>query len=137
MTGNVPILLVENDIVDHILVKQAFTDLGITRPLEIRTDGEAALSYLRDAKNVKPAVIFLDLDMPRMNGLEFLKTMKEDENLKIIPVVMLTTSREEQDKAACFRLGVAGYMVKPLEYARFVEVIETMNRYWTFSELPT
>ena len=74
--------------------------------------------------------------MPRMNGIEFLRVVKQDETLKRIPVVVLTTSTEEQDKLDSFDLGVAGYMVKPVDYQQFVEVIKTIDLYWTLSELP-
>ncbi len=74
--------------------------------------------------------------MPRMNGVEFLKHMRADERLKPIPVIVLTTSREEQDRVSSFNLGVAGYMIKPVDYLQFVEVIRAINLYWTLSELP-
>jgi CheY-like chemotaxis protein len=74
--------------------------------------------------------------MPRMNGFEFLKIAKQDEVLKMIPVVVFTISKEEQDKVESFKLGVAGYMVKPVDHKQFVEVIRTINLYWKLSELP-
>ena len=74
--------------------------------------------------------------MPRMNGIEFLKVVKSDNELKKIPVVVLTTSQESRDKFDTFRLGIAGYIVKPAEYKKFVEAIKTINLYWTLSELP-
>ena len=74
--------------------------------------------------------------MPKMNGVEFLKVAKRDEALKSIPVVVLTTSQEEQDKVDSFDLSVAGYMIKPVDYQQFVEVIRTIDLYWTLSELP-
>ena len=73
--------------------------------------------------------------MPRMDGIEFLRIVKNDENLRKIPVVVLTTSVEEQDKVESFNLGVAGYMVKPMDYGQFVEVVKTIHLYWTLSEL--
>jgi CheY-like chemotaxis protein len=73
--------------------------------------------------------------MPRMNGLEFLEVVKADPLLKRIPVIVLTTSRQEQDRVASFCLGVAGYMVKPVNYHQFVEVVRTIDLYWTLSEL--
>jgi CheY-like chemotaxis protein len=94
------------------------------------------LEYLRDEKNEKPCIILLDLNMPRMNGIEFLKIAKQDELLKMIPVVILTTSKEDRDKVESFKLSIAGYMIKPVDYQQFVEVIKTINIYWTLSELP-
>jgi len=70
-----------------------------------------------------------------MNGIEFLRVIKNDDSLKKIPVVVLTTSKEEEDKVESFSLGVAGYMIKPVDYIKFVEVIRTINLYWTLSEL--
>jgi CheY-like chemotaxis protein len=135
-----PILLVEDDSVDAMTVKRAFKDLKITNLLVHKFNGEEALEYLRSNgngnSNGKPCVILLDLNMPRMNGVEFLKVIKADDKLKKIPVVVLTTSQEQQDKIESFKLSVAGYMLKSVDYKRFVEVIRTINLYWTLSELP-
>jgi len=79
----------------------------------------------------------LDLNMPKMNGTEFLKIVKKDELLKKIPVVVLTTSSQQQDVVESFKLGAAGYMVKSVDYGKFVETIRTINLYWTLSELPS
>jgi len=78
----------------------------------------------------------LDLNMPIMNGIEFLQNVKQDPELRRIPVVVLTTSEEQQDKMRSFDLGVAGYMTKPVDYRQFVEVVRSINLYWTISELP-
>jgi CheY-like chemotaxis protein len=136
MKGSKPILLVEDDLVDIMTVQRIFNDLHITNSLEITEDGEKALTFLKDPGNEKPCIILLDLNMPRMNGIEFLRMAKQDEELKRIPVVVLTTSAEEQDKLDSFNLGVAGYMLKPLDYKQFVEVLRTIDCYWTLSELP-
>ncbi len=90
---------------------------------------------MRDESHEHPGIILLDLNTPRMNGIEFLRIVKQDPNLKRIPVVVLTTSKEEQDKLDSFSLGVAGYMIKPVDYLQFVEVMRTINLYWTLSEL--
>jgi CheY-like chemotaxis protein len=128
--------LVEDDIVDVMTIKRAFKDVKITNPMQICENGLVAFAYLRDQKNRKPGIILLDINMPKMNGIEFLKIIKEDEELKKIPVVMLTTSKAEQDKIESFNLSVAGYMIKPVDYLQFVEVIKTIHLYWTLSELP-
>ena len=130
------ILLVEDDVVDVMTVKRALKDLKVTNPLIVAGNGEEALEYLRDGKNKKPGIILLDLRMPKMNGVEFLKVAKQDGALRSIPVVVLTTSQEDQDKVDSFDLGVAGYMIKPVDYQQFVEVIRTIDLYWTLSELP-
>lgn len=135
MRDNKPILLAEDDMVDAMTVKRAFKEIHITNPLIIVENGEEALAYLRDKNNTKPAIILLDLNMPKMNGIEFLKITKKDDDLKRIPVVVLTTSKEEQDKTESFNLGVSGYMIKPIDYVQFLEVIKTIHLYWTLSEL--
>ncbi len=131
-----PILLVEDDRVDAMTVKRALKEIKVVNRLDVVGDGEEALSFLRDPENEMPCIILLDLNMPRMNGIEFLRVAKQDETLKKIPVVVLTTSRDEQDKVDTFEMGVAGYMVKPVDYQQFVEVVKTINLYWTLSELP-
>ena len=136
MRNSKSILLVEDDNVDAMTVKRAFKDLKVLNPLVITTNGEEALQYLRNESNETPCVVLLDLNMPKMNGIEFLKVVKADETLRKIPVVVLTTSKEESDIVESFNLGVAGYIVKPVDYKRFVEAIRAIDLYWTLSELP-
>jgi CheY-like chemotaxis protein len=137
MRSTKPILLVEDDRVDAMTVKRALKEIKVTNRLDIASDGEDALTSLRDPENEVPCIILLDLNMPRMSGVEFLREVKRDEMLRRIPVVVLTSSREEQDKVDSFNLGVAGYMIKPVDYQQFVETIRTINLYWTLSELPS
>jgi len=136
MKSNRPILLVEDDRVDAMTVMRALQELHVTNRLVIVSDGEAALSLLRNSENETPCIILLDLNLPKMNGIEFLKVVKFDDKLKIIPVVVLTTSSEEQDKFDSFNLCAAGYMVKPVDYIKFLEIIKTIDAYWSLSELP-
>jgi CheY-like chemotaxis protein len=136
MRSSKPILLVEDDLVDAMIVKRALKDIKVINRLDIAEDGERALTYLENSENELPGIILLDLNMPRMNGIEFLQRVKTDERLKKIPVVVLTTSKEEQDKVDSFELGVAGYMIKPVDYKKFVEVVKAIDLYWTLSELP-
>lgn len=131
-----PILLVEDDHVDTMTVQRSLRDLNVTNPLATAPNGEEALEYLRDKRNKRPCVILLDLNMPRMNGIELLKILKADDELKMIPVVILTTSEDMQDKISTFGLSAAGYIVKPTDYKKFVEAMRTINVYWTLSELP-
>jgi CheY-like chemotaxis protein len=130
------VLLVEDDRVDAMTVQRAFRDLKITNSLDIVSDGEEALEYLRNNGHRRLGIILLDLNMPRMNGIEFLRIARQENALNGTPVVVLTTSREEQDKVGTFNLGVAGYMVKPVDYRQFLEVVRTIKLYWTLSELP-
>lgn len=131
-----PILLIEDDTTDTITVKRSFNDLKIENPLVCVTGGKEALEYLQDRKNIKPCVILLDLIMPEMNGIEFLRIVKSHDVLKTIPVVALTVSQQQQDKIESFELGIAGYIIKPSDYESFVKAIETINIYWNYSELP-
>ena len=131
-----PILLVEDDTVDQSTVKRALKEIKITNDLFIANNGEEALLFLKNNPDNHPGIILLDLNMPRMNGIEFLKILKVDELLKLIPVVVLTTSNEESDRLESFKLSVAGYMTKPVDYVKFVEVVKTINWYWTLSQFP-
>ncbi len=132
-----PILLVEDDIVDAASVERTLKDLNITNPLIHLNNGKEALEYLRNTNNQRPSLILLDLNMPVMNGLEFLKIIKADDTLKKLPVVVLTTSGDSQDKDESFNYSVAGYIVKPPSHKQFVEAFKTIELYWTRSELPS
>lgn len=136
MNSERSILLVEDDVVDAMTVKRALKELKVTNPLIVKGNGEEALEHLRNAQTKHPCIIILDLNMPRMNGIEFLRVVKQDETLRRIPVVVLTTSKGEQDRFESFNLSVAGYMLKPVEYPQFVEVVRGINLYWTLSEMP-
>lgn len=136
MRSKRPLLLVEDDQVDAMTVKRAFKEIHIANRLEIVSNGSEALSFLRNSENETPCIILLDLNMPKMNGVEFLKIKNQDENIRRIPVIVLTTSEEEQDRANSFDLGIAGYMVKPVDYRSFVDVVKTIDLYWTLSRLP-
>ena len=131
-----PVLLVEDDTIDAMTVRRAFRDLNVTNSLQHALNGEEALAYLQEESNEHPCVILLDLNMPKMNGIEFLRVVKADPSLRRIPVVVLTTSNEERDIVESFRLSVAGYIIKPVDYRKFVEAIQTIDLYWTLSELP-
>lgn len=136
MKSKKPILLLEDDTVDVMTVKRAIKDINIVNKLYVASNGEEGLEILRDENIEKPCIIFLDINMPKMNGIEFLKELRTDEALKHIPVIMMTTSKEEQDKLETFRLGIAGYMLKPVDYVKFVEIMKTIDFYWTLSEMP-
>ena len=132
-----PILLVEDDVVDMMSVKRALKDLNVTNKLYHVENGEEALEFLRNPENERPAIILLDINMPKMNGIEFLNVAKNEESIRRIPVIVLTTSRGEMDKMQTFNLGVAGYMIKPVDYQQFVEVMRAISVYWTISEIST
>lgn len=136
MKGQRPILLVEDDEVDVLTVRRALRDLKVENDLILASDGEEALGFLRGGGGPRPALILLDLNMPRMNGFEFLRAAREGDLIEGIPVVVLTTSRQDQDIFEGFKLNVAGYMVKPVDYRKFVEMMQAIDLYWTLSELP-
>ncbi len=129
------ILLVEYDSADAIMVKRALKDLKVTNPLVHSKTSKQALEDLKNEDNEKPCVILLDLNMPKPNGVEFLKTLKTDKTLKKILVVALTASTKEQDLIKSFKLNVAGYILKPVNYKKFVEMTLTIPLCWTLSEL--
>ncbi|ARP81881.1 two-component system response regulator [Bordetella genomosp. 9] len=135
-TTTSPILLVEDDTVDAMTVKRALKEINVANPLVRRENGEEAIEYLRDAGNERPCIILLDLNMPVMNGIEFLHVIKADEQLRRLPVIVLTTSEEQQDKINSFNMSVAGYIAKPVDYRQFVGVMRSIDLYWTISELP-
>lgn len=134
MKNSASLLLVEDDLVDVMTVRRALRELNVTNPLRVVHNGEEALADLRSPGQPLPGLILLDLNMPRMNGIEFLAAAKHDPVLCRIPVVVLTTSAEERDRVNSFQLSVAGYMIKPVDYLQFVEVIRTIQLYWTLSE---
>jgi CheY-like chemotaxis protein len=107
MRNSNPILLVEDDNVDVMTVKRALKDLNIKNQLVSTANGEEALEYLKNNDNNKPCIILLDLNMPKMNGIEFLTIIKADKTLKTIPVIVLTTSSQQQDIAESFKFSVA------------------------------
>ena len=133
------ILLVEDDDVDVMNVERAFKKNNISNPLLVAKDGQEALDMLK-GKNGReklvptPQVILLDLNMPRMGGLEFLQKLRKDRELKNISVFVMTTSDEDSDKFAAYDLNVAGYILKPLSFERFVKAVSILNHYWTLCE---
>jgi CheY-like chemotaxis protein len=131
------ILLVEDDEIDVMNVKRAFDKNHITNPLYVAGNGLEALEKLRSGE-VPPGrrIVLLDLNMPKMNGIEFLRKLRSDPALAPTPVVVLTTSNNDRDKIEAFNLNVAGYLVKPVTFAEFSELMVTLNKYWTLVEMP-
>jgi CheY-like chemotaxis protein len=135
------ILLVEDDEVDVLTVRRAFKKNKITNPLYVASNGLEALEMLRGVNGQPPVVpshrrlVLLDLNMPRMNGIEFLQVIRADPALKSIPVVVLTTSEEEQDRVEASQLNAAGYLLKPVQFSDFVELTAVLNQYWMLSRI--
>jgi CheY-like chemotaxis protein len=131
------ILLVEDDAVDVLTVRRAFDRNHIANPLFVAGDGIEALERLRgDAIPVDRRLVLLDLNLPRMNGIEFLRALRDDAALAATPVVVLTTSNDEGDRVRAYDLNVAGYLLKPVTFGSFCELMAAMNKYWTLVELP-
>jgi CheY-like chemotaxis protein len=128
-----PILLVEDDVVDASTVKQALADLRVKNDVIHKNDGEEAIEYLRDDRKQKPALILLDLNMPKISGVELLKLIREDVLLQHIPVVVLTVSKYEQDKLDTFNLGVQGYIIKAVDYDAFLRATDIIIQYWSWN----
>jgi CheY-like chemotaxis protein len=131
------ILLVDDDEVDVMNVRRAFEKNRILNPLHVATDGVEALEALRTgAVSRERRLILLDLNMPRMNGIEFLRHLRADPQLAPTPVVVLTTSNDDKDRIEAWDLNVAGYLLKPVTFINFVELMAALNKYWSLVELP-
>jgi CheY-like chemotaxis protein len=131
------ILLVDDDEVDVMTVKRAFAKANIVNQMFVATDGVQALEMLRnDGIPPQRRLVLLDLNMPRMNGIEFLNEVRRDPALQSLTVVVLTTSNEDRDRVEAYQLNVAGYLVKPVTFHSFADVMATMNKYWTLMEMP-
>ena len=136
------LLLVEDDEVDVMNVKRAFKKHNITNPLFVASNGLEALQMLRGQEEKSSFVpstrrlILLDLNMPNMGGIEFLKELRSDPELRSTPVIVLTTSNQDKDRVEAYHLNVAGYILKPVTFANFAETMVALNKYWTLCELP-
>jgi len=131
------ILLVEDDEVDVMNVQRAFERNHMTSALFVAGNGLEALDMLRS--NLIPKerrLILLDLNMPKMNGIEFLEELRADPELSSTPVVVLTTSNDDQDKLDAFNFNVAGYMLKPVTFSAFCDKMATLDKYWALVEMP-
>jgi CheY-like chemotaxis protein len=131
------ILLVDDDELDVMNVQRAFRKNSIQNPLYIAHDGVEALKMLRDQEVPGDRrIILLDLNMPRMGGIEFLREIRADPNLRHSSVIVLTTSAEDRDRVDAYNLHVAGYLLKPVTLPAFMDIMATLNRYWSLNELP-
>jgi len=131
------ILLVEDDEVDVMNVRRAFERNNVSNPLYVAGNGIEALEMLRNGTvPSERRLILLDLNMPKMNGIEFLQALRADPELSSAPVVVLTTSNDDQDKIDAYNLNVAGYLLKPVTFSNFCERMTTLNKYWTLVEMP-
>jgi CheY-like chemotaxis protein len=141
-TQQLNILLVEDDEVDVMNVQRALNKNDTDATLYRAANGLEALAMLRTNSQITTTdnsrlLILLDLNMPKMGGLEFLKELRADRNLGKLPVVILTTSMHNSDLATAYQYNVAGYLIKPITFISFVEMIDVLTRYWSMSEMPS
>ncbi|MGH8101972.1 MAG: response regulator [Chthoniobacterales bacterium] len=142
MNGLKRILLVEDDPKDVELTMTGLAEYNLANEVVVAHDGEEALDYLHrrekfaSRSNGNPAVILLDLKLPKVNGFEVLEQVRADENLKMIPVVVLTSSHEERDLVKSYKLGVNGYVVKPVEFHQFVNAVKELGIFWAVINEP-
>jgi len=130
------ILLVEDDELDVENVRRAFKRANIDTPLWVAADGEEALRLLRSSEIPrKRRLVLLDLNLPKMSGIELLRELRSDPALRAQSVVVLTTSNEDRDRTEAYSLNVAGYLLKPIAFQKFVEVVSALYRYWSLVEL--
>lgn len=131
------LVLVEDDEIDVMNVRRALERAHVTNPVFVAHNGVEGLELLRS--NAVPRdrrLVLLDLNMPRMNGIEFLRELRNDPALRSTPVVVLTTSDDDRDKVQAYDLNVAGYLLKPVTFVNFVDVMAALNKYWALVELP-
>jgi len=142
MTNLGRILMVEDDPKDVELTLTALEEYNLANEVVVTGDGEEALDYLycrgkfADRSSENPAVLLLDLKLPKVDGLEVLQQVRSDENLKMIPVVVLTSSHEEKDMVASYRLGVNAYVVKPVDFHEFVNAVKELGVFWAVINEP-
>ena len=128
------VLLVEDNLIEIMKMKRTISLLKLKHTIHEAKNGEEALNFLEDKANI-PDIILLDLNMPKINGIEFLKILKANDDLKHIPTIILTTSNNQKDLLECYRTGMSGYVLKPLKYEDYVKKIEIVLDYWSVNEL--
>ncbi|TXD50472.1 MULTISPECIES: response regulator [unclassified Polaribacter] len=128
------VLLVEDNLIEIMKMKRTISLLKLKHTIHEAKNGEEALSFLENKANI-PDIILLDLNMPKISGIEFLKIIKKNDDLKHIPTIILTTSNNQKDLLECYRTGMSGYVLKPLKYEDYVKKIETVLAYWSINEL--
>lgn len=134
MENVLKVLLVEDNLIEIMKMKRTISLLKLKHTIYEAKNGEEALQFLEDRSNI-PDIILLDLNMPKINGIEFLKIIKANDDLKHIPTIILTTSSNQKDLLECYRTGMSGYVLKPLKYEDYVKKIETVLAYWSVNEL--
>lgn len=142
MTGPVEVLLVEDDPADVALVQHAFRKHHLTNPVHVVRDGAEALEFVfrtdryASRSDAVPYVVLLDLKLPLVDGIEVLRRIKGDPTTRSIPVIMLTSSREDRDLTECYQLGVNSFIVKPVDFAQFDDIVRQLGFYWLLVNQP-
>ena len=126
--------MIEDDAIEIMKLNRAISSLKKEHQIVEANNGEDALTILKK-KELIPDIILLDLNMPKINGIEFLSILKNDDQLKYIPTIILTTSNNKKDLLACYKIGIAGYITKPLKYNDYVSRIDVLLSYWSINEL--
>nr|WP_321227116.1 response regulator [uncultured Psychroserpens sp.] len=134
MNNMLKVLLIEDDAIEVMKLNRVISTLKLNHQIIEANNGEEALEILQQ-KDALPDIILLDLNMPKINGIEFLGILKNDDTLKYIPTIILTTSNNQKDLLECYKIGVAGYILKPLKYEDYVSKIEILLAYWSINEL--
>lgn len=134
MAKSLNILLIEDDVIEVMKFNRVLKKLEFNHQIIEATNGEEALDILKK-KEIVPDIIILDLNMPKLNGIEFLNILKTDDTLKFIPAIILTTSNNHKDVLECYKIGIAGYILKPLKYEEYVDRIAKLLTYWSINEL--
>jgi CheY-like chemotaxis protein len=134
MERKLSILLIEDDTIEIMKVNRTISSLGLTHQIVEARNGEVALEILKKRDQL-PNIIFLDLNMPKISGIEFLRILKADQVLKYLPTIVLTTSANHTDILECYKIGIAGYIIKPLKYEDYVQKLKRVMEYWSINEL--
>ncbi len=134
MKKKLKILLIEDDTIELMKLNRAMSSLNMNHEVREANNGEDGLELLL-SKKYYPDIILLDLNMPKINGIEFLSILKDNESLKFIPTIILTTSSNEKDLQACYNIGISGYILKPLKYEDYIAKINLLLSYWSANEL--
>ena len=134
MNNLLTIMLIEDDAIEVMKFKRVLKSLSLDHKIIKATNGEDALVYLNKRESL-PDIILLDLNMPKMNGLDFLKIIKNDDILKFLPTIILTTSSNQKDLLEVYKYGIAGYITKLLKYEDYVEKVNILLNYWSINEL--
>lgn len=134
MSRTLCILLIEDDKIEKMKVTRTLETLGLHHKVREANNGEEALEILNGSESL-PDIILLDLNMPKLNGLEFLQILKNDDKIKFLPVIVVTTSANYKDVKRCYEIGIAGYITKPLKYEKYVEKLKIVLDYWSVNEL--